>query len=350
MEAQPNDYVSELPNELTEMLKGVVLPEMSGTREQCIYKVPQKIRQINPQAYTPRLISIGPFHSPLGSNSDDNHLHEMEELKLKYLKGFLNRTPNVSVDELFSKVQVWENKIRNCYAGHVSFNSKDFLKIIIVDACFIIELFLRYAYYDSWKENDPLLLKPWLRRDITYDLMLLENQIPFFVLEEIYELSNINLQLPSFITISIHYFKKHNRQSLNSQHFTGPKLPEHFTDLLRTFFIPSSFEEEKIGNTIKNVYSVSQLSEAGLVFEVSESKCLLDLKFDKGVFKIPCFQIHDGTERYMRNIIAFELCHILNSSSRYISQYFSFLGFLINTGKDVRILTDEKIIANKSFN
>jgi hypothetical protein len=73
---------------------------------------------------------------------------------------------------------------------------------------------------------------------------------------------------------------------------------------------------------------------------------LLDWKFDKGVFKIPCFQIYDDTERYMRNIIAFELCHILNSSSRYISQYFSFLGYLINTGKDVRILTGEKIIVN----
>ncbi|WJX66275.1 hypothetical protein P8452_50845 [Trifolium repens] len=133
------------------MLGIVVLPEESGTREQCIYKVPQKIRQVNPQAYTPRLISIGPFHSPLGSNSVDNHLQEMEELKLKYLKGFLNRTPNISVDQLFSKVQVWENKIRNCYAG-----------------C---------AYTNSWKENDPLLLKPWLRRDITYDLILLENQL-----------------------------------------------------------------------------------------------------------------------------------------------------------------------------
>jgi hypothetical protein len=33
MEAQPNDYVSELRNELTEMLIRVVLPEDSGTHE-----------------------------------------------------------------------------------------------------------------------------------------------------------------------------------------------------------------------------------------------------------------------------------------------------------------------------
>ncbi|MCI49049.1 UPF0481 protein, partial [Trifolium medium] len=91
MEAQPNGYVSELKNELNEMLEAVVLPEESGTHEQCIYKVPQKIRQVNPQAYTPNVIAIGPFHSPRGSVSDDNNLNEMEKLKLKYLKGFLNR-------------------------------------------------------------------------------------------------------------------------------------------------------------------------------------------------------------------------------------------------------------------
>ncbi|CAJ2666405.1 unnamed protein product [Trifolium pratense] len=140
MEEQPNGYVSELKSELNEMLEVVVLPEEFETHEQCIYKVPQMIRQDNPQAYTPRIIAIGPFHSPRGSVSDNNNLNEMEKLKLKYLKGFLNRT-NLCVDDLVFKVQEWENKIRNCYAGPVSFDSKDFLKIIIVDACFIIEFF-----------------------------------------------------------------------------------------------------------------------------------------------------------------------------------------------------------------
>ena len=31
-------------------------------RECCIYKVPRKLRQVNKEAYTPKLISIGPFH------------------------------------------------------------------------------------------------------------------------------------------------------------------------------------------------------------------------------------------------------------------------------------------------
>ncbi|XP_045811058.1 UPF0481 protein At3g47200-like [Trifolium pratense] len=345
MEARPNGYVSVLENELVEMLKGAVLPEMSRTSEQCIYKVPQIIRQANPQAYTPQIISIGPFHNPRGSISANNNLHEMEELKLNYLKGFLNRT-KLCVDDLVLKVQKLENKIRNCYAGLVCFDSNDFLKIIVVDACFIIELFLRYAFYPDWKEKDPILSKQWLHNDIKRDLILLENQLPFFVLEEIYKLANINLEVPSFVTITIWYFHRLNQQNINSERL----CPKHFTDLLRTFLLPPSFdfakEMENAGYAIQHVYSASQLSEAGLKFELSESKCLLDLKFDKGVLQMPCFHVHDSTEMHMRNIIAFEGCHISNYDSAYVSQYLSILDFLINTEKDVSILVNKKIISN----
>jgi hypothetical protein len=48
----------------------------------------------------------------------------------------------------------------------------------------------------------------------------------------------------------------------------------------------------------------------------------------------------------MRNIIAFEGCHISNYESAYVSQYLSILDFLINTEKDVCILVNKKIIAN----
>jgi hypothetical protein len=211
-------------------------------------------------------------------------------------------------------------------------------------------------------KDDPILMKHYLHGDIVRDLILLENQIPFFVLEKIYKLANINrvLELPPFITIAIHYFENFIKQNSTSEHFTGPNLsehftdvksPEHFTDLLRTFLLPLSLqfthpEKENTDHAKEQVYSVSQLSEAGLKFELSKSKCLLDLKFDKGVLKMPCFLVHDSTERFMRNILAFEECHISDKRSAYISQYFTLLDILINTEKDVSILVDKKIIIN----
>ncbi|KAK2366719.1 hypothetical protein QL285_080068 [Trifolium repens] len=280
-------------------------------------------------AYTPETISIGPFHSPHGTISDNNKLLEMEELKLKYLKGFLNRT-ELCMDDLVLKVQKWENKIRNCYAGPISFDSDDFLKIIIVDACFIIEHFLRCFSHTDWMHNDPIIFKPSLNYSISRDLVLIENQLPFFVLQKIYNLADINQELPSFITITLDNFKPSNPQNINSETLR----PKHFIDLLRTFLLPPlDFPTQEMQNSdydTQHVYSTSQLSEAGFVFELH----------------MPCFHVHDLTEMHMRNIIAFEECHLSDKGSAYITQYFNVLDFLIDTEKDVRILVDKKIIVN----
>jgi hypothetical protein len=77
-------------------------------------------------------------------------------------------------------------------------------------------------------ENDLILMKPWLHV-IFHDLILLENQIPFLFFEEIYKLTNLNLQFSYFITVSMFYFQIFNLQNLNSEGM----YPRHFTDLLR---------------------------------------------------------------------------------------------------------------------
>lgn len=59
------------------------LPTISS--EICIYRVPEKFRRANEEAYTPQIISIGPFHW------DNKKLQSAEEIKLRYLKGFLSR-------------------------------------------------------------------------------------------------------------------------------------------------------------------------------------------------------------------------------------------------------------------
>uniref|UniRef100_A0A7N2LFA7 Uncharacterized protein n=1 Tax=Quercus lobata TaxID=97700 RepID=A0A7N2LFA7_QUELO len=52
----------------------------------CIYRVPEKLHKVNKDAYTPMLISIGPFHH------HEKKLKKMEQLKLRYFKEALYRT------------------------------------------------------------------------------------------------------------------------------------------------------------------------------------------------------------------------------------------------------------------
>ena len=52
----------------------------SRSSECCIYRVPRRLRNVNREAYTPLLISIGPL------NRENKRLEAMEKEKLKYLK------------------------------------------------------------------------------------------------------------------------------------------------------------------------------------------------------------------------------------------------------------------------
>ncbi|XP_022632287.1 putative UPF0481 protein At3g02645 [Vigna radiata var. radiata] len=313
------------------MLQNVQPPEMDEIFMQCIYKVPLNIREYNPKVYAPQIVSIGPYHH--------NSFGAMEELKLKYLKGFLNRTQQ-PIREFAVKIKELEETIRSCYEGTIKYDSDEFLEIILVDACFIIELFLRWNKLGDWMKKDPLFLQPMALEEILKDLLLLENQLPFFVFEQLYNLSGMN---EKFLDITFNFF-----ESKSLGNVCPRESPKHFTDLLRCSIISSSklgLGKQEEDQVIKHVYSASQLMEAGLKFEVCPNKSFLDLTYSKhGVLSMPILNIHDNTELLFRNMMAYEHCHL--SSTNIVTQYVVILDFLINTEKDVNILVDKKISVN----
>ncbi|KAI4346024.1 hypothetical protein L6164_013107 [Bauhinia variegata] len=271
----------------------------------------------------------------------------MQQLKLGYLKSFVERT-ELNLEHCFSKLQEWENNIRLCYGKiieqKIEERSDEFVKMILIDACFIIEHFIRYYYLndEGWEERDPLFLKPWITEEVTHDLILLENQLPFFVLKRIFKLATAQADYPSFLELTFNYFKFFNAQNLRPDGV----IVQHFTDLLRTFHLPPRGrlpERSEPGVILDHLYSTSELVEAGLEFKVSKNnKCLLDLQYHQGVLTMPCLDISDMTEILMRNIAAFEQRHY--PSMTYITDYLKFLDFLINVEKDVDKLVSEGII------
>ncbi|KAF5469998.1 hypothetical protein F2P56_010552 [Juglans regia] len=147
--------------------------------ECCIYRVPKRLREVQPMAYTPRLVSIGPFHHR------SEELKDMERQKFIYLRDFCNRTGK-SIEYLARIIRPLEMKIR-CYYSEtfLHMSSEGFANMIVLDAMFILELFWRKSQ-KSMAQKDYMLCRPCMERGIQHDLLLLENQIPFFVLEELY--------------------------------------------------------------------------------------------------------------------------------------------------------------------
>ncbi|KAA8525386.1 hypothetical protein F0562_007196 [Nyssa sinensis] len=280
-----NQY-NGLVNHIAGMLGGV---KSTSSLEHCIFRVPIKVRKINEAAYTPRIVSIGPFHH--GSE----RLQTMEAQKLCYFKKLIERG-YVRLEDSVRLVKEQEQRIRRCYAE--TYNNKlpvsgdefaetysnklplsgdDFLTMILVDAGFIIELLLRSTFYDLGDEND-YLFNVWLFNDLHHDLILLENQLPFFILDALF-----NLTCPSvpykFLELALHFFHNVNKQNRLSNFKVC-----HFTDLIRTLYLPTSSERlpSRTGKVFQFLHAATELHEAGVKFKVGSSKCLLDIKFSKG--------------------------------------------------------------------
>ncbi|XP_014500062.1 UPF0481 protein At3g47200 isoform X2 [Vigna radiata var. radiata] len=302
------------------------------TKECCIYRVPLVIRQLNQEAYTPKVVSIGPYHH------NSPHLLNMERHKVMYFKSFLRRT-NTSMESWIHYIACKEPQIRHCYSDALQFTPNKLVEIICVDSGFILQLF----WTSKYGTDDMYLSTPWFGNAIFYDLLLLENQLPFFVLHDLFSLSIGNFgnnDIPPFILFTFRYFQSLNKSNLSPNLIT---TCHHFTDLLRTFHLCERKQTTRT-NQWPHIPSVTKLSEAGIKFASTESKCLLNLSFSRRVLKIPKFRVSDGTEELFRNMVVLEQFHYPGEG--YITEYALVLQYLVNTGKDVDILVRDGIMEN----
>ncbi|XP_062173379.1 UPF0481 protein At3g47200-like [Alnus glutinosa] len=375
MPSQAASHVQENDLKCKELVIDIEDLEPAEWDECCIYRIPKKLRNVNKEAYTPKLISIGPFHH------GGEEYQDMEMQKVRYLRDFCKRTGK-SQKDLASVVVEKEEKIRHCYAETSKLESKEFLKMVLWDGIFIIELFLRNSE-EKDREKDYILRKPWLREGIQHDLLLLENQLPYFVLEDLYKFAchgssscnNNRKQDPAFLNLCRKYFSKYDRQQKNSVIFKEKKI-EHLTDLLRDFFYPSDLEKTE-KKAIDRLCSATKLDEAGVKFKQVTERHLLDIRFKKGrclencpylncswllnclpcfkclfflehmqpFLELPAFIVDHETDCVFRNIMALEQCHY--STEAYICNYILLLDSLINTENDVDLLVEKKVIVNQ---
>ncbi|XP_059310323.1 putative UPF0481 protein At3g02645 [Lycium ferocissimum] len=106
-----------------------------------IFKVNVELRKSNPDAYTPMLISIGPYHNK------NPELGWMEKYKLLYRRRFLQRKAGLDVESCVSEIEEMKDKVLNCYDNIEHLDSdivSKFSEIIFLDGCFVVEFIREY--------------------------------------------------------------------------------------------------------------------------------------------------------------------------------------------------------------
>ncbi|KDP35990.1 hypothetical protein JCGZ_08385 [Jatropha curcas] len=309
--------------------------------ECCIYRVPDRLRQ-NDKAYTPRVVCIGPFHHA------QKNLEAMEEHKFRYLQDFLQLS-EINLEDYIKFVGENEDRLRNCYAENIKLNSYDFVKMILLDAIFVIMILLKFSFIELQDKSDRVCNKPWLIRDIRFDLLLLENQIPFFVLEDLIMLSNIQMHLGKISILKLVYELFKNIWDswamdyiLEIRNCSSNEI-KHILDLIRKCQKPSELLQPHKDIEMLVIPSITELYQAGVKFRASSSKNIFDIKFRNGILEIPLFAIDDHTESVLRNLQAFEQCNCLDN---YVGDYIALMAKLVNGSRDVELLVENGITEN----
>lgn len=68
----------------------------------------------------------------------------MEEEKMRYVQQLLQRRKEESVDQYMLTLRELEQLVRNCYAETINLSQEKFLAMMLIDGCFIVELFRKY--------------------------------------------------------------------------------------------------------------------------------------------------------------------------------------------------------------
>ncbi|KAK4268117.1 hypothetical protein QN277_024817 [Acacia crassicarpa] len=312
----------------------------------CIYRVPTKFRKDNEEAYTPTLISIGPYHYR------DKRLESMKDFKFWFFNVFVKRNPEKELRDYIEAMRKRVYEIRKCYSETIKMTDDVLVCMILMDACFIIEFFIALTASPEGRH----VLNPWQTEHIKLDLLLLENQIPFFVLEDLFNLAcpnGLDDGTRLFAKLAFNFFKKEylggsvstecDPTDMHVLNYFGCSQVYHLNNMLRMFFLPDKLPKRE-SHIPKPICSASQLREAGIKFKASEKSNRTKVHFSNGVLTLPCFRVRDRTETMIRNVIAFEQCHPRLSS--WVTDFVMLWDHLINTEKDVDLLVQKGIIEN----
>lgn len=157
-----------------------------------IFNVPKELLAQMPEAYTPQSVSIGPYHHWR------SELYDMERYKLASARRFQKRINGRKFEPVVvEEFKKYDWQIRSCYHKFIDYKEETLAWIMALDATFLLEclqFYVRHADKSSDVDVKQLgrVLHPTgtgsTHNSVFRDLMMLENQLPLFLLQNLLEL------------------------------------------------------------------------------------------------------------------------------------------------------------------
>ncbi|KAJ0611548.1 hypothetical protein HanRHA438_Chr01g0021371 [Helianthus annuus] len=315
-----------------------------------IYMAPRTLRDLNPSLFNPRVVSIGPLHR------EDENVQAFEGRKANYLSNLMSSTnspPEEILNSCVEKVYASLEQIKACYVWTKTYGDAEITKMMVMDACFILGFSREmWMVFNKSYFGDMLLIQ-----NVIYDLVLLENQIPFFVLDAVFQCTVLKFMPEASlvdyidpILRSLHIFDGY----LNTDNIPT-NTTQHILSLLHQCYEPPT--SIKPGLLYTRIQSAVDLERAGVHFKPNENSTWM-MGMEVKLYRFPCFFgpwgkptlripkliVENFSELVLRNLIAYEQsCQ----THYHITSYVFTMDMLVNTQEDVARLVNSRVLDNR---
>lgn len=361
----------------------------------CLNRVRIGLRAEKPEAYNPRSVSLGCFHS---------REYELNEFKCKNFPGSKLPNRDDELNKLSHKIiEVHGKDIREWYGPDQNYgycSDRELGTNIAQDGLFLLQFLCQVSRKAAKNRKAPRYISQIKYYEVEEDIMKLENQIPLFVLKTVIEWE---AQTYQWILTGDHVLKSILRRAVwhKLSPFASPFVPisvpvNYKSHLLEFVYdnIIAGFKPVSTGNSKRHqvrkrhnvckrhqslshqVYSLSQqvlgfvykkvivlfesdstgndkridlllprveqLHERGVKFAKQKGHDLY-VSFDRKTctLKLPAIKMEDRTDAVMRNLLAFE---DTKNAEKPLTCYVVMMNRLIDKDKDVQLLRNKGII------
>lgn len=227
-----------------------------------IFNVPKPLMASDPYSYIPQKVAIGPYHFW------SQELYEMERYKIASTKRFQNQLQSLKLEHIVGQLIRLEHKIRACYHKCLNFNVETLVWMMVVDASFLLEFLQVYTIED---ESMILSVSSRMSHLIDYggrklghnvilkDIVMLENQIPLFILRMMLEFKFASLELGDDMLLSmfIGLYKEVSPFKLVERDYLDIVISDraHLLDFLYNMIVPKLDEESEIIVELENKHN-----------------------------------------------------------------------------------------------
>lgn len=261
----------------------------------CIFNVPKTLLATKPDCYVPQEVALGPYH-PWRPE-----LYEMERYKLAAAKRIQKHLQSLKFHSLVDQLIKHEAMIRACYHKFLDFNGETLSWMLAIDASFLLEFLQVYA-----RKEGPVLSRVSSRMShlvdyagtksahnaILRDMVMLENQIPLFVLRKILEIQFASLERADHMLCSmLAGFGEDLCPFGTTEDSPAIEVAEyaHLLDFLYHMIVPRSKEPSELienGNESMDNEEEGSFGESGYARQMFDEMCKMLSKLNRGSVRI----------------------------------------------------------------